>query len=175
MEALLKTIFLELKKGVLDLSHPFRYICLSSVKNNMPQQRMVVLREVSENTLTIYTDIRTSKVSQFEQNPNASVLLYDYKDRVQIQLTGEVCVEKKCVPSIWDSFSIKAKKDYTTRFAPGTPVVAPSQVEYNSKINFCFLKFTFTSIDYLKIDTPYHTRAQFNLNQGRWEGTYLIP
>jgi len=136
---------------------------------------MVVFRKIKNNTISIYTDLRTPKVAHFSNNPNASILLYDYKNRKQIQLTGTIAIEKEYDASVWNSISPKAKKDYTTAFPPGSIIETPSTVLYDEQINFCILKFTFSKIDYLNIVQPYHTRAKFNLIKNNWEGNYVVP
>jgi len=85
METILAEIFAELQKGASQVKHPFRYFCLSSVEGNIPKQRMVVFRGIHNNVISVYTDIRTSKVLHFKKNPNASVLLYDYQNMKQIR------------------------------------------------------------------------------------------
>jgi len=175
MESLLHKIFSELHKGVNTPKHPYRYFCLSSISENKPQQRMVVFRSIQENTISIYTDIRTPKASQLLANPNASILLYDYKKMNQIQLSGTVSIEKTYDNTVWESISPKAKKDYTTLLPPGSLVEAPDKVTYGNTIHFCILKFTFTKIDFLDINRPHHTRAIFNLTDNQWTGDYVIP
>ena len=51
----------EIKKGVSERGHPFRFITMATVGNEtIARLRTVVLREVSEGLLlTIYTDSRT--------------------------------------------------------------------------------------------------------------------
>lgn len=175
MKNLLTKIFSELEKAPKISKHPFRYFCLSSIEEGNPKQRMVVFRAICDNTISIYTDIRTPKVAQLLVNPNASVLLYDPKKMKQIQLLGTVVVEKQYDASVWNSISPKAQKDYTTLLAPGSPIADPGKVDYGESINFCILKFTFTKIDYLDINRPYHTRAVFDLANNSWQGGYVVP
>lgn len=176
MKSLLSDIFKALEKGSKTPKHPFKYVCLSSVFNNTPQQRMVVFRSIKGNEINIYTDSRTKKVNDFLTNPKASLLFYDYQKMMQIQLTGKVEVDKTPSNKLWNTLSEKAQKDYTTLFAPGSYINDPSIIDYNKDaIHFCILKFTFTKIDYLHIQKPHHTRAQFNLVNTDWEGNYLVP
>jgi len=176
MQEILTAIFTELEKGATQTKHPYRYFCLSSIKNNIPQQRMVVFRAIVKNTISIYTDLRSPKVSHFKNNPNASILLYDYKKMKQIQLTGTIQIEKEYDAFVWNSISPKAKKDYTTLYAPGTEISSPERVIYKEeKVNFCILKFTFSKIDYLNINRPYHIRTQFTLIDNEWKGVYVTP
>jgi len=93
----------------------------------------------------------------------------------QIQLIGEVSIEEEYDSEVWNSISPKEQKDYTTILAPGIPILNPNTVQYNQKVNFCILKFTFSEIDYLKIETPFHIRSQFILENNQWKGNYVVP
>ncbi len=173
---LLTSIFQDLSLGIKTTNHPYRYACLASISESKPTQRMVVAREINENTITIYTDSRTKKVSNFIQNPNASLLFFNYEQMKQIQLKGLISVDKKNDPNLWNSFPDKSKKDYTTHLAPGSRIDNPNKVTYQKEhIYFCKLHFTFTAIDYLEIKKPQHIRANFNIKNNDWEGNYLIP
>ncbi len=176
MQDILEDIFLELKKAAWEVRHPYRYFCLSSVEDNRPKQRMVVFRGILENVISIYTDIRTPKVVHFKRNPNASVLLYDSEKMKQIVLLGKVEIVEEYNALVWDSIGPKAKKDYTTLLAPGTVIGSSKDVLYDmEKVNFCILKFTFNTIEYLEITRPNHIRIKFNLIGNNWEGRYLVP
>jgi len=171
----LEQIFKEIENGITISGHPFRFGCLSSIQNNSPQQRMVVLRKRTNNQLTIYTDKRSPKVSQFILNPNASILLYNPIQMTQVILKGTVTIKEDKDLDIWNSIPEFAHKDYTTLLAPGTPI-NKSESEYNPKApSFCYLQFNFTHIDYLSIGKPYNTRASFDLNNSNWEGSYIVP
>ena len=118
----LQNIFLEIEKGINIPGHSFKFGCLSSIKNNSPQQRMVVMRKLEKNRLTIYTDKRSPKVIQFITNPNASVLFYDPIKMTQFILKGTVTIIEDKNLEVWQSIPDFAHKDYTTLLAPGTPI-----------------------------------------------------
>ncbi len=173
---LLTTIFKDLSTGIKTAKHPYRYACLSSISQKKPTQRMVVVREIEENTITIYTDSRTKKVADFKQNPNASLLFFDYIQMKQIQLNGMISIDNTTDPNEWNTISEKAQRDYTTHLAPGSRIDDPKNVTYQKDtIYFCKLLFTFTTVDYLEIKKPQHIRATYSIKNNNWEGNYVVP
>ena len=94
----------------------------------------------------------------------------------QVILKGVITIIEDKDLEVWKSIPKFAHKDYTTLFAPGTPI-SNQESEYNPKApNFCYLQFNFTHIDYLSIEKPYNIRACFNLNDSlNWEGSYSVP
>ena len=176
LTSILQNIFKEIEKGIDHSRHPFKFGCLSSIENNSPQQRMVVIRKLKNNQLTIYTDKRSPKVSQFATNSNTSLLFYDTIQMTQIILKGMVTIVEDENSKIWKSIPDFSHKDYTSLLAPGTPI-DHAEPEYKTNTpHFCYLHFNFTHIDYLKINKPHNIRAHFNLNKkNNWEGSYVVP
>ena len=171
----LLNIFNEIEKGITISGHPFKFGCLSSILNNSPEQRMVVIRKLIHNELTIYTDKRSPKVDQFISNPKASILFYDTSKMTQIILKGSITINEDKNLDIWKHIPEFAHKDYTTSLAPGTPITT-SKSDYKPEVpNFCYLQFNFNYIEYLSIGNPYNTRAQFKLIDAEWEGSYMVP
>lgn len=176
LDEILKNIFKEIEKGITIKRHPYKYGCLSSIKNESPQQRMVVMRKLEKNLLTIYTDERSPKVAQFTDNPEASILFYNPVKMTQIILKGHIKINHDTDNEIWKSLPEVAHKDYTTLLAPGTTVENPEPEYDSNSAHFCYLEFVFDSIDYLNIDRPYHTRTSFKLSTSNtWEGSYVTP
>ncbi|WP_029489570.1 pyridoxamine 5'-phosphate oxidase family protein [Aquimarina agarivorans] len=173
---LLVKLFNELNTGIKTPKHPYRYACLASVSEQIPIQRMVVVRNINDNSITIYTDSRTKKVTDFIKNTNASLLFYNYEQMKQIQLKGSISVETNVNSELWDTISEKAQRDYTTNLAPGTEINHPKDVAYQKEyIHFCKLTFTFSKIDYLEIKRPNHIRASFRLENNVWDGNFIVP
>ena len=176
LTATLQKIFKEIHNGTTIPGHSFKFGCLSSIESNSPQQRMVVIRKLEKNQLTIYTDKRSPKVNQLTINPKASILFYDTTQMIQVILKGIITIIEDKNLEIWKSIPKFAHKDYTTLLAPGTPI-NNHESEYNPKApNFCYLQFNFTHIDYLSIGKPNNKRVSYNLNNSNnWEGSYIVP
>lgn len=176
MDKLLKHILFKIEKSTTQKGHPFAYGSLASTYNNIPNQRMVVLRDFENNTLKIYTDLRSKKVTHFSINPKTSLLLFDNEQMEQVILKGSIEIEKYNIKKIWASIPKHAHRDYTSVFSPGEPIDDEIAKYSDAEHHFCILKFSFSEIDYLKIDKPYNSRAVFKLdNQNEWKGTYVVP
>ncbi len=176
LEQLLDHIFSSLNKGKTVPKHPFRYITLATESNGTPFQRMVVFRKINKNTITLYTDRRTPKVNHLKNNPNASLLFFDYKKMTQIQLQGLIKIDDSLDKSLWNNLSEKAKEDYTGIKTPGESINDFEEIVFDTdNNNFCKLNFHFTKIDYLQIGKPHHTRAKFTLENNKWKGNYVVP
>lgn len=178
INTLLENILQSLIIGNTTPKHPFRYVNLATMQSDgMPSQRLVVFRKIEGNKITIYTDLRTPKVEHLRNNPKASLLFYDYKKIVQIQLQGTVTIDTSFDKSLWDNLSLKAKQDYTSVKNPGDYLTENfEEIIFDTNKNyFCKLYFHFTKIDYLKINKPHHIRAQFEMVDNNWKGSYVVP
>lgn len=180
---MLNTIFTwiktSLQKSISVQKHPFRYCTLATMDASAPKLRTVVLREVT-NSLSIlfYTDARTQKVKQIQRNPKASLLFYDPIKMIQVTMEGNLKVSPKGDMHVekWTAISERAKKDYTTTNAPGTPIGHPEMVTHTQNNNhFVILTFIPHTISYLHITKPQHTRAIFHHRKKQWEGVFLTP
>ena len=169
----------ELINGHAKKRHPFRNFVLATAENGKPKQRTVVLRKtVSNLSLVIYTDRRTQKVTDIQNNGAFSALFYDAKKLVQIRLEGkaELITDKTQIASYWHTVQQASRKDYTTQMAPGTPIKDPEMVGYQSDENyFCPLKLVPDTIEILRLGRPNHVRILFSRTDADWTGQFLVP
>lgn len=178
-----KLVFQQIKNEIINGSvkkgHPFKYFTLSTIWNEKPRQRTVVLRKVQPNLhLLFYTDKRSSKVEQIKQNPIVSALFYHPKKMIQLQVEGKASVKEnpEMLRKIWKSIPAKAKKDYTTVLPPGVKAEHPEDLEYLTENNyFCMVEIQPTRIEYLKLGQPHHLRVEYVRSGNEWDGTFLIP
>lgn len=157
--------------------HPFRYFVLStSSQDHTPQSRMVVLRDFDSHNMvfTIFTDVRSKKMTSLRTNDKACLLFYDPKRLWQIQVQAQL-IKQSTDPKQYTQLPKPAQKDYTTRIAPGSPIDNPSSVDYLEAENyFTSLEFEVHSIESLKLKSPHHVRSLFE-RETHWEGTFLVP
>ena len=75
--------------GVLHSSHPFHQSVFANGNTFGANMRMVVLRKASatEKTVSLYTDIRSSKWEELQKNQSISWLFYDHESLIQIRLS----------------------------------------------------------------------------------------
>jgi pyridoxine/pyridoxamine 5'-phosphate oxidase len=169
----------ELVNGHSKKRHPFRYFVLATNENGKPRQRTVVLRKiVSDSNLVIYTDKRTQKIKDIQDNSEFSALFYDSKKLLQIRIEGkaELITDKEQIASYWHTVQEASRKDYTTSIAPGSIIKNPDAVSYQEKENhFCPVKLVPNTIEYLRLKRPNHLRILFSRIDTEWSGEFLVP
>jgi len=183
-----------LQEGCADRSSPMHSPIVASVDDDgCPSQRVMILRDIdpAERTLRFNSDIRADKISQFEQNPQVSVLTYHPDAKIQLRIGGSVKVlsQGKEVENAWDSATAYSKRCYLAHPAPGTTVPLPlsglspdmeghkpeaSETDA-ARANFSIVKLTICSIEWLFLEHTGHRRAIFNWQDDRWNGRWLIP
>ena len=175
-----KELVVEFKSCLSKNKHPFKYMTLSTIDKDLrPQSRRVVLREVNDNLdCIIFTDSRTDKVKQIENNCHACILAYHPKKLLQLKLNGKLYPIEDSVEikRLFQKVGEKALKDYTTLSSPGTPIASPDHVDYGerSQNHFLALKFVPDQWEALKLKRPHHLRAIF-FKHNDWKGQWLVP
>lgn len=178
------TFFEELKdqihKGVHEKGHPFRFGVLGTVDSkHTASLRTVVIRNVSDTlNLTFYTDARSNKLVHIKENNQVSLLFYNPDQLLQIKVEGlaSIISDEAILKKYWSGIPPNLRKDYTTQIAPGSSISNPNKVECLKKENhFCMVEIEPFSIEYLKLNTPYHTKVQFSKKENIWHGEFLVP
>ena len=135
---------IELINGHAKKRHPFRYFTLATIENNEPRQRTVVLRKtLTDLSFVFYTDKRTQKIEDLQQNSSCSALFYNPKKLLQLRISGraEIITDKEQIATYWHTIQEASKKDYTTKIAPGTLINDPDGIAFlQKKIIFVQLK-----------------------------------
>ena len=180
MQFLLQEISTELRLGVTKKGHPFRYFSLATIGlDNDIGLRTVVLRKVSTDlNCTFYSDSRSQKIKELNNNTAISALFLHPKKLWQITLKGKIRIETnpEVLKTYWNGIPIKSRKDYTTKLVPGTPVSDVNNLEYLEDSNyFSILHIIPDQIELLKLQRPSHVRIRFLKIQGGWSDTHLIP
>ena len=159
--------------------HPFRYFTLATIENGEPRQRTVVLRKtLTDLSFVFYTDKRTQKIEDLQQNSSCSALFYNPKKLLQLRISGkaEIITDKEQIATYWHTIQEASKKDYTTKIAPGTLINDPDGIAYTLEENyFCPVKIIPTSIEYLLLKRPNHIRVLFSKIDKDWSGEFLVP
>ena len=91
LDLTLKEIKYLLSRGVKDRKHNFHYTVLSTIKNNTPESRTVILsftEEIFE--LNVHSDLRSDKIDQIEKNNKVSCLFYDDKKIQQESMNSKI-------------------------------------------------------------------------------------
>ncbi|MFX0557615.1 pyridoxamine 5'-phosphate oxidase family protein [Maribacter sp. CXY002] len=170
----------ELQKGISEHGHPFRYATLGTIGlDKIARLRTVVIREVShDQNIVFFTDKRSKKVTHIKENPNVSLLLYHPEKLLQIRIEGlaNIHVDEKTLSKYWNRIQAKGKKDYTTKYAPGSTIKNPDEIEYlDEHHHFCMITIVPFKLEYLKLKRPNHIRVKFSKNEDLWVSEFLVP
>ena len=157
--------------------HAFRFFTLATIASDgRPHVRTVVLRNFNPKDIsfTIYTDSRSQKLQELEQDKRAQLLFYDPKRMLQI-VVSVVLLENINEDKIYNDIPEHSKKDYSSIIIPGSKINSPDKLQFNfSKGFFSKLIFKAETIEYLRLKRPNHLRAFFKI-EDNWKGTFLVP
>lgn len=183
LEVVFQDVQQEIRRGVVDKKHPFRFITLATVQNGIPEARYVVLRKVDEQfNFYLYTDARTTKVKAIQSNPMVSVLLYHPQKRVQVRVQTSAMIHHKdsLASDHWTRVQGDAQKAYNSILAPGEFISVPEQAytweeELSNAENFAVILLKPCKLDILQLNGLEHLRAAFNFTAEGWQGEWLVP
>jgi pyridoxine/pyridoxamine 5'-phosphate oxidase len=136
----------------------------------------VVLRDFNPKDIsfTMYTDSRSQKLQELQQDKRAQLLFYDPKRMLQI-IVSVVLLENVNEDKIYNDIPEQSKKDYSSMITPGSEIKSPDKLRFNfSKGYFSKLIFKAETIEYLRLKRPNHLRAFFKI-EDNWKGTFLVP
>jgi pyridoxine/pyridoxamine 5'-phosphate oxidase len=157
--------------------HAFRFFTLATIASDgSPHLRTVVLRDFNPKDIsfTMYTDSRSQKLQELEQDKRAQLLFYDPKRMLQI-IVSVVLLENVNEDKIYNDIPEQSKKDYSSMITPGSEIKSPDKLRFNfSKGYFSKLIFKAETIEYLRLKRPNHLRAFFKI-EDNWKGTFLVP
>tara|TARA_B100000767_G_scaffold275723_1_gene314667 strand:+ start:2871 stop:3407 length:537 start_codon:yes stop_codon:yes gene_type:complete len=167
----------EWTRALNEKKHSFRFFNLATSNSNIPELRVVVLRDYDskKKEFTIYTDARSQKVLSLENNKNVELLFYDPEKLTQIRVQA-TCIQMTEDNSLFNQQPTASQRDYTTRLAPGTLIESDVSVDF-LKGNHYFLKIIFeaTQIEYLQLKRPSHIRVLFKKQESKWLGKFRTP
>ena len=172
----------ELKLGVKKAKHDYHTFVFSTIHNDKPESRTVVLRALDKNKPQIWfhTDKRSQKISEIKKHKSVSALFYDTSRKVQLRINGKAILESnnKRNVKIWDSMSLDSKLCYMGPYAPSQqlPQFSPNLLrkpaqEINEKdyklglTRFCRVRIDITRADWLHLDYQGHQRLKFHFNK----------
>ncbi len=169
-----------LKDAVKDGKSPYHTFALSSLNNNFPESRTVVLRSISIDPLKIYfnADYRSPKVKELEKSNNCTALFYDVHRRVQSRFKCQAIIhyQNNRSQKIWEATALQSRKCYMGPFAPSEKLDKwhpniPSEYlksdperehSENGYINFSHIELKVLESDILYLHHDGHIRFQVN-------------
>ena len=163
-------------EAVKHASNPYHTFVLSTINENFPETRTVVLRDVSISPFKIYfnADYRSNKVKELIENKNSSALFYDKDRKVQVRMKCAAIINFQNDISLkkWNGTALQSRKCYMGPYAPSTklkdwhpnvpeefidsnPTLEKSQKGYD---NFAHIELTVLELDILKLRYNGHIR-----------------
>lgn len=180
----------QLIRAVNDRKHPFRLPVIGTIGSQEANLRIVVLRKVLVNpfTLICYTDVRSMKIQELQQNDRLSWHFWNNRQQIQIKASGKVQIEQNTehTESIWKNMHIGAKASYLTLSAPGSVSDQPKSdlpsdfseenINQFTSENFCIIHCSVDKVEWLQLNRMEHRRAKFELDKnGEWKSHWMIP
>ena len=102
-----------------NLYHTFTF---TSINNNFPESRTVVLRDLELDPLKIYfnTDYRSPKIKELINNDLCSTLFYDQKRKVQLRFKCKAVIhyDNDMSKKAWKSTTLQSRKCYMAPYSP---------------------------------------------------------
>ena len=188
---IVKNSWESLENGSSQPGHPFRNMVISTQGDGNIGMATVVLRRVSadDSLLIFYTDVRSNKVFNLQNNNSISMLLYNDIDKLQLILKGNTTLynQDDVTAGHWAALTNQGKRSYMANAAPSSRINNPADgLDYinddtwNDALttgykNFAVIKVTVNLMEYLKLSQTGHRRASFNLIKNNWEGSWLVP
>ena len=169
-------IWKELGRASVDRHHAWRTPVLATVGcDGSPNARTVVLRKADANqqTLCVYTDARSAKVSELTKEPKAVFAFWsarlNWQLRVKVVLS--VTTEGPEVQALWQRVQQSAAAaDYMTPAAPGTerPEAHITAETGNGDHHFALLTARVHQMDWLELGQGGHRRARLGADTWQW-------
>ena len=146
-------------------------------KDNLPRLRTVVFRGWSEtHSMLIYTDKRSEKINDINNNKNVELLWLFPKSKSQYRLKGEAN-EIKENSKFWDNLTEKSKASWFWP-QPGGKLSPKSAYDKPEKLErpetFTVLEVNINYVELLKLERPIHKRYCWSKIKG-WKRIELNP
>ena len=172
---ILDKIWDELTLGLNSGKHPFHIFSVSTVKNNKPDSRTVVLRAVEKEnkSISFHTDLRSKKVMQIKESENICALFYDKDSKIQLRIYGSASKETDSliIKEKWNSSKEMSKLCYLNKIPPGEVINESKDYLYGKEElnnielgikNFSIINIKISQIDWLSLNHEGHQRMLIN-------------
>ena len=172
---ILDKIWDELTLGLNSGKHPFHIFSVSTVKNNKPDSRTVVLRAVEKEnkSISFHTDLRSKKVLQIKESENICALFYDKDSKIQLRIYGSASKETDSllIKEKWNSSKEMSKLCYLNKIPPGEVINESKDYLYGKEElnnielgikNFSIINIKISQIDWLSLNHEGHQRMLIN-------------
>ena len=183
--------WLQIMEGALKSSHPFHQPVVANATTIGANMRMVVLRNASaaEKTISFYTDIRSGKWEELQNNQSISWLFYNPESRTQIRLSGKASLHQndELANHAWKNVNSNSRKNYSSILTPSSKIIDPKKslhqedriITENSEEgrgNFGVVVTNILWMEWLWLNPGCHYRANFIYDKNRdFTSSWLVP
>jgi hypothetical protein len=185
LAAVLDTAWQLLEAAASDLKAPLRTPVIIGLADNVPDGRVMVLREcrVASSQLIFHTDLRSPKAKNLQRDPRVAIVGYDATRLLQLRLHGRAHfqTDEAAVDAAWRATSPTARRNYATHLPPGAQLECagdgqPESIDdATARRSFARLVVDITHLDWLELANTGHRRAQFVAAADGWTGSWRVP
>ncbi len=169
-------IWKELERASRDRHHEWRTPVLATAdKTGGVNARTVVLRnvEIPSQRLHIYTDTRSLKVAELDNQADAMFVFWSTRLSWQLRARVNVTVLKDgpVIEGLWQQVKHSpSSKDYLSGRPPGTTLIEPNgeRVAESEQVNFALINAQVVEIDWLELAKAGHRRAKITNQSFEW-------
>lgn len=173
-------------------SSGFKTMVIASRTASGADARTVVLRQVdaARKYVWFYTDVRAAKVMQLEAFPDACLLFWDDRQKIQLRLTVETHLHTNdyVADEHWKATGVVNRKNYLSEYEPGSEqpkpypgfpthlgadLPSPEESEAG-RTNFAVIECRVLAMDYLQLSRDGQVRALFQY-EPESKMTWLAP
>jgi hypothetical protein len=184
----------DLMAASADRGSPLRTPVLSTVgTDGAPAGRTVILRavEAEDRRLIVFTDGRSLKISDLEDEPRAALTFYDPAQGIQMRAEGAATLFRQDAVArrLWDATPPMQRRAYRAAPAPGDLLAAPQstwpaamrgdQVDAAMVepgfVNFTVISLEVTTLHWLKLTDDGNRAARFDWRTGKMEAAWAAP
>lgn len=193
LDAVLADILSRWSGAVKDRHSPLHTPVISSVIDQQPASRIMVLRGATADgrSFRFHTDARSPKAQAIGDGAAVTILGYDAPARVQLIVRGIGCIEtaSDAADAAWVASALSSRRCYLAAYAPGTPTDeatsglpehllarAPLAEESEAgRANFAILQIDARELEWLLLTSCGNKRAVFRETDGHWQGQWITP
>ena len=167
-----------LMSAVKEGNSAYHIFSLSTINNQQPESRMVVLRKVNESPFRLFfnLDARSPKSNQLKNNNFCSTLFYDQSRRIQMRMKCSIDIHynNDLTQRVWNNTALQSRKCYMGQYNPSSilnkwhpnvplqyidkdPTKEDSEQGYK---NFMHIQLNIVKTDILELHYDGHVRFQ---------------
>ncbi len=193
LSEVLDQIWQFLRRGSVDQKDFFHTPSVATIVDGWPSVRTVILRtaDPTRRELSFFTDTRAEKWRSLQESPRLTWHFWHPRHRMQLRIKAAVTLHHQDDEALaaWKAQEDASRLNYSATPGPGQAVSTledalaahtsfadlPNADTESWYSNFGMVVTHAVEIDYLLLSRSGHRRAKFELQDGSWNGAWLIP